>query len=177
MEPRSSKAKNHLLFIPSAITSIRLCIFPFLLFSYVNGFTLITDTFFLIVLLSDFADGYVARKLHVPSGLGAVFDASVDFLFIGGMFLEFTSIGMYPQWVFPLTVFMFTQFAITSLVFRRVFDPLGKYYGSLLYGAIGLTILFPQKTSVNIITTAFLLVSVACLASRINYLAIKKNTS
>jgi CDP-diacylglycerol--glycerol-3-phosphate 3-phosphatidyltransferase/cardiolipin synthase len=136
---------------------------------------LITDLFFLIALSSDFADGYVARRLGVTSDVGAILDASVDFLFIGGMFLQFTLTNMYPPWVFPLTVFMFGQFAITSVLFKRVFDPLGKYYGSLLYGAMGLTILFPPGPADNIITTALLIVSITCLTSRIIYLGIKRN--
>jgi phosphatidylglycerophosphate synthase len=173
MEPRNSKEKSALLFIPSAVTSIRLSVFPFLLFSLNNGLTLVTDILFLIAVFSDFADGYVARKLGISSDIGAIFDATVDFLFIGGIFLQFTLTGMYPQWAFLLVVFMFAQFALTSLIFKKIFDPVGKYYGSLLYGAIGLTILFSNQFAINIITTALLMVSVACLVSRIIYLKIK----
>jgi hypothetical protein len=46
-------------------------------------------------------------------------------------------------------------------------DPLGKYYGSLLYGAIGLTMLFPGQIARDMISVAFVSVSVASLSSRL----------
>ena len=97
--------------------------------------------------------------MNVSTDFGRVFDATADFLFIGGMFFSFVIRGTYQIWVFMLVIFMFVQFAVTSYLFRVAHDPIGKYYGSLLYGAIGLTILFPKPPTTNIIATIFLLIT------------------
>ena len=76
---------------------------------------------------------------------GAYFDATVDFIFIIGMFRIFVTAELYPYWVLPLMLFAFVQFMITSFLYKEIYDPIGKYYGSLLYGAIGLTLLFSGK--------------------------------
>lgn len=161
-------------FIPSAVTSTRILAFPLLIFSLANELMFNTYLLFLVAIVSDYADGYIARKLGVCSDAGAILDTTVDFLFIGGMFLYFTSNGTYPMWTFILVVFMFGQFAVTSLIFKKVFDPIGKYYGSLLYGGIGLTILFSSEFAISLVTTALLFVSIVCLTSRIIFLRRKK---
>lgn len=170
---KGKKGRTGLHFVPFAITSTRLSVFPFLVLSLANELSLVADLLFLIAISSDFADGYLARRLGASSDFGAIFDATVDFIFIGGMFLHFTLTGSYPLWAFLLVIFMFVQFAATSVIFKRVFDPIGKYYGSLLYGAIGLTILFSNDSIVSVVTTALLVVSITCLASRIIFLKIR----
>jgi hypothetical protein len=58
------------------------------------------------------------------------------------MFLVFGSQGFVPSWVMILTVLFFAQFIVTSLYSNKIYDPIGKYFGSLLYGAIGLRFIF-----------------------------------
>jgi cardiolipin synthase len=164
------KGKTTRLLLPSAITGIRLAIFPFLILTLGAGMTLVADLLFLAAIATDLTDGYMARILGVSTEFGRVFDATVDFLFIGGMFLNFTIVGIFPIWVFLLVVLMFVQFAATSLFYGVIFDPIGKYYGSLLYGGIGLTILFPTQTATNLIISAFAVVTATCVLSRIIFL-------
>lgn len=130
---------------------------------------ILADFLFLLAISSDFVDGCLARKLKVSSKFGASLDACVDFLFIGGVFLYFTISGIYPAWVLGIITAMFVQFLVTSKFTKVNFDPVGKYYGSLLYGAIGLTLLFPWQTARDIITVAFLGVTIASLSSRLIY--------
>ena len=87
---------------------------------------------------------------------GAYFDATVDFIFIIGMFRIFVTAELYPYWVLPLILFAFLQFMITSSLKKEIYDPIGKYYGSLLYGAIGLTLLFSGQLFYNVITVRVL---------------------
>ena len=55
-----------------------------------------------------------------------------------------------------------------------IYDPLGKYYGSMLYGTIGLTLLFPSQSAYTIILAAFIDATIASITSRILY-ALKLN--
>jgi hypothetical protein len=65
---------------------------------------------------------------------------------------------------------MFAQFIVTSFFSKVLYDPLGKYYGGFLFGAIGLTIL-PLGTSANE-TIAMLLAGITAVSviSRFYYL-------
>jgi len=117
-----------------------------------------------------FSDGYLAKKLEVTSRLGSYFDVTVDFLFVSGMFLAFILEGFYPLWLLFLVVFVFVQFMLTSFYSKRaVYDPIGKYYGSLMYGGIGLTLLFPEQLVYSIVTIGIVVSTIASLFSRLAY--------
>jgi hypothetical protein len=64
---------------------------------------------------------------------------------------------------------MFAQFAITSFSLEVIYDPVGKYYGSLLYGAIGLTLLFSGQAFYNFVSLTLVAVSAASFFSRLLY--------
>jgi phosphatidylglycerophosphate synthase len=161
-------------YLPSAVSSLRLVAVPFLILTIREGHVLFADTLFLLAIASDKADGYLARKLGVSSRLGATFDALIDFLFVGGVFLYFGLVNVYPIWVFILIVFMFAQFMLTSRPSEIVFDPIGKYYGSLLYGAIGLTLLFSEPFARNIIMISFVGVTIFTVVTRLVFLMRKE---
>jgi phosphatidylglycerophosphate synthase len=80
-----------------------------------------------LVLGTDFADGYLARKLGAASKFGAYFYASVDFVVILGMFRVFVAAGFHPYWILLLLLFVYVQFIITSLFSKIFYAPIGKY--------------------------------------------------
>jgi phosphatidylglycerophosphate synthase len=162
------------LYLPSAVSVLRLIIFPFLIFWVSNGQVFFGDLLFVFAICSDLADGYLARKMGVSSKFGASFDVAVDFIFISGMFLFFVVEGIYPVWVLLMIVFMFAQFKVTGLLTKVIYDPIGRYYGSLLYGAIGLTLLFTSNLAQSIIIISLVGVSITSLVSRLIYLVKKR---
>ena len=119
----SLKHKKLKPFLPSVVSALRLITFPFLIFSINNGQVFFGDFLFVFAICSDFADGYLARRMSVSSKFGASLDVAVDFLFIGGMFLFFVIEGVYPAWVFLLTVFMFAQFKVTRFLSKIAYRP------------------------------------------------------
>jgi phosphatidylglycerophosphate synthase len=159
-----------LLYLPSAFTALRLTCLPFFIFSMNAQQMLLADTLFLSAIASDFADGFLARKLGKSTKFGASFDIFVDFSFVFGVFLYFVFAGYYPAWILLLIGAMFAQFVVTSKLTKTRFDPIGKYYGSLLYGAIGLTVLFPVQPAMTAITIALTGVTMFSLASRAIFL-------
>jgi phosphatidylglycerophosphate synthase len=169
-----NKGKALRLYLPSFVSSLRLGVVPFLILCMGSGRVFLVDFLFLFAIASDKADGIIARKLGVSSRRGAAFDAFVDFLFVGSVFLYFGVIGLYPFWVWMLIVLMFVQFTVTSRVTRIFYDPFGKYYGSLLYGAVGLTILFSQPLARNIIMVSLVAVTLFSVVSRLVFLATRK---
>jgi phosphatidylglycerophosphate synthase len=168
----SKTASNLRLSIPNAITLLRLFALPHLIWSFNHEITFAVYAIFLFSIGSDFADGYISRKIGAQSKLGATLDVATDFLFIDGMYLTFILKGIYSAWILILVVFMFAQFILTNLHFKKtVYDPLGKYYGSLLFGGIGLTLLFPIQIVYNIVTIGIIASTAAAVLSRLAYLA------
>lgn len=156
--------------VPWVITALRVFALPFLIYSFNLEIQVASYVLFVFAVCTDFLDGYIAKKLEVTSTLGSYFDAAADFLFVSTMFLFFVFEGFYPPWILFLVVFVFVQFILTSLYSKQaIYDPVGKYYGSLMYGAIGLTLLFQEQLIYNIVTIGVVVSTVASLLSRASY--------
>jgi len=85
--------------------------------------------------------------LRVSTRLGAYFDALTDFVVILATFYAFIPRGFCADWVPAMITFVFAEFILTSLIFREIYDPVGKYMGSLLYGIIALRFIFAGSFS------------------------------
>ena len=164
-----AKPEAPLEYLPSLVSILRLFILPFFIYSFLSGLTHLAYSLFLFAAISDFADGYFAKKLQLTSRFGAYYDATVDAVFIITMFGVFSVSGCYPYWVLLFILFMYAQFAITSFSLKIIYDPVGKYYGSLLYGTIGLMLLFSGQAFYNFITLTLVAVSAASFFSRVAY--------
>ena len=147
-----AKPEAPLEYLPSLVSMLRLVILPFFVYSFLSGLTLLGYSLFLFAVISDFADGYLAKKLQVHSRFGAYYLT-----------------GCYPYWVLLLILFMYAQFILTSFCLKITYDPVGKYYGSLLYGAIGLTLLFSGQALYDFVTLAIVATTALSFFSRLFY--------
>jgi phosphatidylglycerophosphate synthase len=161
---------------PSAVTAVRLGLVPLLVFLVGNGMLFYGAALFLFLLFTDFLDGYLARKLRVSSKFGTYFDVTTDFTLVFFMFLAFGSKGFYAEWVLILVAAVFAGFVLTGLSSSKIYDPVGKYYGSLLYGAIGLRFLFSGPFFYSVVTVGVIVFSAASILSRVTFL-LKKQMS
>jgi CDP-diacylglycerol--glycerol-3-phosphate 3-phosphatidyltransferase/cardiolipin synthase len=162
------KLKNQ---IPNAITSLRLLVLPHLVYSFNHQFTMATCALFLFAIGTDLADGYVARKLNATSKLGGYLDVILDFTFISGMYLNFIVKQMYSPWILVIIIGVFIQFVLSNLYLKKtVYDPVGKYYGSLLFIGVGLTILFSNQLVYDFVTYGIIISTIISLTSRISHL-------
>ena len=156
--------------IPITITLLRLLALPHLIWSFNHELTIATYTLFLFAIGSDLADGYISRKIGANSKFGANLDIAVDFLFINGMYLTFILKGIYSAGILFLIIFMFVQFILTNFHFKKtIYDPIGKYYGSLLFGGIGLTLLVPEQIMYDIVNIGIVVSAVSVIISRLAY--------
>lgn len=162
------RVKKILLF-PSTVSSLRIVALPFLFCFFNNGYIALSFAVFFLCGITDLIDGYATRKLKATSKLGAFIDATADFILIIGMFLIFTAEGFYPFWIPLLIVFMFVQFIFSSLYSKRLYDPVGKYYGSILYAAVAITLAFPIQTLCIILAVTITGFTVVSVSSRIAY--------
>jgi cardiolipin synthase len=161
--------------IPNIITILRLVVLPYLVYSFNHQLTIAAFILFLFSISTDIIDGYVARKLGFASKLGAYLDVTVDFLFIIVMYLTFSFKEIYSPWVLIIIVFVFTQFFVSNIILKRtIYDPIGKYFGSILFGGIGLTILFSDQLIYTLVTTLIVIAALASLLSRFIFLLHQK---
>ena len=78
--------------IPNLITYFRLLSIPFILIFYLSGIDilqLLAFITFILAALSDFLDGYLARKLNQTSVLGKILDPIADKLLVILVFMMF----------------------------------------------------------------------------------------
>jgi phosphatidylglycerophosphate synthase len=157
---------NKTALVPSGISSLRLVALPLFLYFYSTGNALLCILVFGLSQVTDLLDGYAARKLKVNSKTGAYFDAITDFVFITGIFAAFTYSGYYSPWVIALIAASFAQFIVSSLYAKKLYDPLGKYIGSVLYIAIGLTLLSPTPAIFTVVEIGFPAFAIASFVTR-----------
>ena len=153
--------------IPSGISSLRIAALPIFLYFFSMHAAVWCIVVFGLTQITDLIDGYVARKLGAASKAGAYFDAATDFVLITGIFFAFTVSGYYPGWILLLIAASFAQFILSSLCSKKLYDPLGKYIGSILYIAIGLTLLSPTTPIFILVEVGFPIWTLTSFATRI----------
>ena len=121
-------------------------ILPHLIYSFNNELTSLVRILFLFGITTDFMDGCIARKLNIESRIGAYFDVIVDFVFISTIYLLFILKNIFPLWILFIIVAVFGEFILKNFYYNQTsYDPIGKYYGSILLGVIGLTLVLEGK--------------------------------
>jgi phosphatidylglycerophosphate synthase len=135
--------------VPSVLTFVRLLATSVLVITLIEGGWVFPV--FVIACVSDVLDGALARRLKAESDAGGIFDASVDFVLVFSSFLYLYWIGMVSVWFLGLIVYSFLKF----ILFRGVpiFDPLGKYIGTVLFISLGTLFVFPTPFTVNWVTS------------------------
>jgi CDP-diacylglycerol--glycerol-3-phosphate 3-phosphatidyltransferase len=106
---------------------------------------------FTVAAITDFLDGYLARRWHVESVLGAFLDTTADKLLVTGTLLALTSIGRVSIWA--ALVIMMREFAVLGLrglvaLGGGIVKPStwGKIKATAQYGAIALAFMrLPER--------------------------------
>ena len=89
--------KEHLT-IPNIISTIRIIIIIFAAKELVGGNNLNSFLLYLTAALTDFLDGFLARKLNQISELGKILDPFADKLMIGSAVIILLLQGLMPFW-------------------------------------------------------------------------------
>ena len=108
-------------------------------------------TLFTVAAITDFLDGYLARRWHVESVLGAFLDTTADKLLVTGTLLALTSISRVSIWA--AVAIMMREFAVMALrglvaLGGGMVKPStwGKIKATAQYGAIGLAFMrLPER--------------------------------
>lgn len=106
---------------PNALTALRLVLVaPFAYFLFLdNGQNTssrtIATVIFVVASITDFVDGYLARKYNIVTSFGKIADPIADKLLTGVALVGLSLLGLLPWWV--TVVILFRELAVTLLRF------------------------------------------------------------
>ena len=141
--------------LPNLLTLSRIPIlFGIVAFLYLPFTGASTTAFVLFVIgaLTDWADGYYARKQGLVSNFGKLMDALTDKVFMVGLFIALLAADQLPPWTLPLLLLILSrEFLITGL--RLVAASSGIVLGAEKSGK--------HKTVSQIVAAILLLLAIA----------------
>src|SRR5689334_8103915 len=109
--------------LPNSLTVTRICLVPLLVVVLLTKFEgrqilgmsseLVGAGIFGLASLTDWADGYLARRRKQVTPLGQVIDPLADKLLTSAAFISLVQMGMAPAWM--VAVIIGREFAVTAL--------------------------------------------------------------
>ncbi len=108
---------------------------------------LLATVLFVLASLTDFFDGYLARRLRLVSSFGAFLDLTADKVFVSAILIALVQIGLVPAWM--VFVIVTREFLVTSL--RSIAAEKGKKIPASIWGK--------QKTFITLVAMAVLLLA------------------
>ena len=176
---KNQNIKRLIVNTPNILTLTRLILtFPIIIFLEINKLNFV---FALIILggITDYFDGYFARKLNLKTKFGAIIDPLTDKIFLLIPLLWLSRVDIIPFW--SLAIILFRELIISSL--RTMMkdglpaSQLGKYKTSSFFIAL---VIFFQPFSKDLFfslgLTFYWLGFVLTIITFIDYLRVKKNT-
>jgi cardiolipin synthase len=115
--------------VPNLLSLLRLALVPVFLVLILNGFNLEAVIVLIVASVTDYLDGYFARKLNQETRLGQLLDPAADRLYIFATLIGLSVVGYIPIWL-PMFVIgrdlllLFTYPILAS----RGYGPLPVHY-------------------------------------------------
>jgi len=102
--------------LPNALTISRILIVPLLvvvLLTKIEGWEFIGLGLFLVASVTDFLDGFLARRRKQVTSLGKLLDPAADKILTSAAFISLVGLGLAPAWM--VVVVVAREFAVSSL--------------------------------------------------------------
>ena len=146
------------------LTLLRVLLIPvFMLLAY-RGQLYVACTVYIIACITDFVDGYVARKYNQTTNFGKFMDPLADKVLVAAAMCYFVEIGWMPGWV--LAVVLLREFAVSGM--RLIAVEQGKVIAAAWSGKIktactmiclSAMLIFGQFAPVRIASDALILIT------------------
>jgi CDP-diacylglycerol--glycerol-3-phosphate 3-phosphatidyltransferase len=102
--------------LPNALTLLRIFLVPLLvvvLLTRISGHVYFGAGIFLVAVLTDYLDGFFARRRNEVTRLGILLDPLADKLLTAAAFLSLVEMGVVPAWVVMIVIAR--ELAVTGL--------------------------------------------------------------
>jgi CDP-diacylglycerol--glycerol-3-phosphate 3-phosphatidyltransferase len=136
--------------LPNSLTVFRMLLVPLLvavLLTRFSGSEFWGLGIFLLAALTDFVDGFLARRLGAVTVVGTLLDPIADKLLMSAAFISLVELGLAPAWM--VVIIVGREFAVTGL--RQVAHQQGVVIAANWWGKL--------KTMFQIIAVCLLIVS------------------
>ncbi len=143
--------------VPNVITALRFILIPFIFYFIMSKKFLPALVLFLIAMLSDKLDGYIARKLKQKSSTGAAFDAFTDTVLLFSVIIALYAAGsIHLIFLVLLILPRLVTFVFLRLFSRKKFraTSYSRYAAALIYIVV---LLFLINVG-NIMTVPFIII-------------------
>ncbi len=108
---------------------------------------LVATALFLLASITDFFDGYLARRFHVTSPLGVFLDLTADKIFVAAILIGLVQIDLVPAWI--VIIIVAREFLVTGL--RSMAAAIGKVIPAGIWGK--------QKTFITLVAMGGILLA------------------
>ena len=106
--------RNEIWNVPNAITLFRIFLVPFLVVVLLTKFSdFLGLAIFLLAAITDYFDGYFARRLNRTTRLGALLDPIADKLLMSAAFISLVELGLARAWM--VVIIIGREFAVSGL--------------------------------------------------------------
>jgi CDP-diacylglycerol---glycerol-3-phosphate 3-phosphatidyltransferase len=102
--------------LPNALTVLRIFLVPLLvvvLLTRIDGHVYLGSAIFGLAVLTDYLDGFLARRRNEVTRLGILLDPLADKLLTAAAFLSLVEMGLVPAWV--VMIILARELAVTGL--------------------------------------------------------------
>ena len=149
---------RQLLTAPNLLSLLRLALVPVFLVLIVSGHSILAFLVLAIASITDWLDGYLARKLNQVTRLGALLDPAADRLYIFATLVGLAVIGSIPVWLPVVVIARDVLLAFTiPLLASRNYGPLPVHFFGKA-GTFALLYAFPLLLLANWWTAAQLVI-------------------
>ena len=108
------KLKNEIWNLPNSLTLLRIFLVPLLVVVLLTKYSdFLGLGIFLVAAITDFFDGYFARRLNKTTRLGALLDPIADKLLMSAAFISLVELGLAKAWM--VVIIIGREFAVSGL--------------------------------------------------------------
>lgn len=121
--------------LPNKITVARIAMVPIFIWVVLSGIEhsrLLATLIFIIASVTDFLDGYLARKYELVTDFGKLMDPMADKIMVASALIALVQIGRISVW--PVVIILAREFLITS--FRSLAASKGLVIAASIWGKI-----------------------------------------
>ncbi len=135
--------KSKMLNLPNSLTILRIFLVPILVVVLLTRFKglqylnwvedwkeVLAVSIFLIAALTDYLDGYIARRRNQVTKLGVLLDPIADKMLISAAFISLVELGLAPAWM--VVIIIGREFAVSGL--RSVASSFGLTIPASIWG-------------------------------------------